>query len=537
MAEAGKPSEAGTAGAGSAAGAAGAGSAAGDGRGTLGDVLQRAAARRMASLVKAAFEEPERRTPDESRAYGKGLRADFPPESQAVWPPAGTSRPDPLELLQSQAPSRVAELLPIRYARMAASPFAFYRGCALPMASDLSLTPTTPIRVQASGDAHIANFGIFATPERQLVFDLNDFDETTRGPWEWDLKRLAASVEVCARDLGLSSSKATKAVRACVGTYRQSMAQFAQMGNLEVWYAQADARHIEALVSQVGSKSDRKAFKKTISKAERKNNARAVEKFTEVVDGRLRIVSDPPIIVPVRDIAAKATAQDDAASRIGQRLAHDAGVAPEDAAARLIRLVLRGYRDSLPPSRRALLDAYTGVDVARKVVGVGSVGLRAWICVFEGASEHDPLVLQVKEAVSSVLERYVGKSGYAEQGRRVVEGQRAIQVASDPLLGWTRLPGEDGRAHDYYVRQLWDGKGAPDLTKIDAHQLTHLAALCGWTLARAHARTGDRFAIASYLGEDDAYDEAFCTFAHAYADQNEKDYQAFLEARKDGRFC
>ncbi|MGN0287899.1 MAG: DUF2252 domain-containing protein [Atopobiaceae bacterium] len=489
------------------------------------------AAHKVSSLIASAFEEPKRQTPDESRAWGAQLRQQFPPEAQAMWPPKDGSRPDPLELLESQAPDRVPELLPIRYERMAQGPFAFYRGCALPMAGDLSTTPTTPIRAQASGDAHIANFGIFGTPERRQVFDLNDFDETTRGPWEWDLKRLAASVAVCARERGLSQSKSENAVRACVQSYHQSMARFAQMGNLEVWYAQADTERIAELAQEAGGKSERKAFQKTLAKAERKNSARAVSKFTEVVDGQLRIVSDPPIIVPLRDIAAQKAQDANVRSSWASHFSH------EDATARLIRLIMKGYRESLPESRRALLDSYRGIDIARKVVGVGSVGLRAWICVFQGASADDPLVLQIKEAVPSVLERYVGRSGFSEQGKRVVEGQHAIQVASDPLLGWTRLPGEDGHLHDYYVRQLWDGKGSPDLTQIDAHRLTHLAALCGWTLARAHARTGDRFAIAAYLGTDTQMDDAFCQFAQAYADQTEKDYQAFIDARKQGRFC
>ena len=499
--------------------------------------LANVAAHKISSLLAAAFLEQEQRTPDESRIYGAKLREEVPAEAQAMWPPKSQARPDPLGLLESQAADRVPELLPIRYERMAQDPFAFYRGCALPMAGDLATTPMTPLRVQVSGDAHIANFGIFATPERQRVFDLNDFDETARGPWEWDLKRLAASVDVCARVLGLSRDKTDKAVRACVNTYHQAMAQFAEMGNLEVWYAQADTDHLKALAEEFGGKSERKAFEKTLSKAEHKNSARAVQKFTEVVDGTLRIVSDPPLIVPLRDVAQKKVSESGFKETIMRELALDTRFAHEDSAARLIRLILKGYRASLPDNRKALLDSYHGVDIARKVVGVGSVGLRAWICVFEGADADDSLVLQIKEAVPSVLERYVGKSGYAEQGQRVVEGQRAIQVSSDLLLGWTRLPAEDGRMHDYYVRQLWDGKGAPDLTKIDAHRLTHLAALCGWTLARAHARTGDRFAIASYLGRDTAMDDAFCTFAHAYADQTEEDYEAFLAARKQGRFC
>ena len=505
--------------------------------GIRGSVLAGAAAKKISGLIAAAFEETATRTPDESRIFGEKLREEVAPAMQGTWPPQGTPRPDPLELLESQNASRVPELLPIRYERMAENPFAFYRGCALPMAGDLAALPATPLHVQASGDAHIANFGIFATPERNLVFDLNDFDETAPGPWEWDLKRLAASVELCARMLGLSSAKAERAVRSCVNAYHQTMQQFAEMGNLEVWYAQADTSRISALAEEYGGKAERKAFEKTVGKAEKKTSARAVAKFTEVVDGRLRIVSDPPLIVPLRDIATAKASGSGGTLSLREELSQDVRFAHEDASARLIRLILKGYRRSLPESRRRLLDSYHGVDIARKVVGVGSVGLRAWICVFEGADADDSLVLQIKEAEASVLERYVGRSSFAEHGERVVEGQRAIQVSSDAFLGWTRLPGEDGRLHDYYVRQLWDGKGVPDLTKIDAHRLTHLAALCGWTLARAHARTGDRFAIASYLGRDNAADDAFCSFAKSYADQTEKDYEAFIAARRAGRFC
>lgn len=505
-------------------------------KGVLGSAAAGAIAQRVTHLLRAAFEQPTQLSPEESRALGTRLRDKLPPAALAQWPPAGTTRPDPLDLLRDQDASRVSELVPIRYERMAADPFAYYRGCALPMAGDLACLPTTSLRVQASGDAHLANFGIFATPERHLAFDLNDFDETARGPWEWDLKRLAASVEVCARVLGLSGGKAEKAVLACVGAYHQAMRQFAEMGNLEVWYAEADEEHVEELVEEHGDKSTRKAFAKDFDRAEKRNNARAVAKFTEVSDNGLRFVSDPPLIVPLRDIEAQSP-QGDAAAALADRLAHDASLTHEDASAKLIRLILRGYRKSLPESRRALLDSYHGVDIARKVVGVGSVGLRTWICVFEGAGPADALVLQVKEAEESVLERYVGRSGYAEHGQRVVEGQRAIQVASDAFLGWTRLPADDGRLHDYYVRQLWDGKGAPDLTKIDAHRLAHLSALCGWTLARAHARTGNRFAIAAYLGQDDEVDEALRTFATRYADQTERDYEALLAARRAGRLC
>ena len=458
---------------------------------------------------------------EESVKRGKELRTNVPRESHAAWTPAA-NRPDPVELLRSQGETRVQALLPLRYERMSASAFTFYRGGALIMASDLSNTPTTGINVQACGDAHISNFGLFSSPERRTVFDINDFDETLRGPWEWDVKRLAASVEICGRDNGFSAKKRRAAVLACVQGYREGMTGFADMGHLDVWYAHLDVDTLRAKVATDIDPERAKRADKLIAKAKGKNSARAIRKLTEVVDGRLRIVSDPPIVVPMRNLIAH---------RRGEEYVERFD---EQTIERMMRAVLAEYRSTLDPHKQRLIDDYSAVDVAHKVVGVGSVGTRAWIVVMQGADENDPLVLQVKEAQSSVLERFVGKSRFRQHGRRVVEGQRAMQTVSDMLLGWCRLPGVDGKKRDYYVRQLWDGKGSIDLSLLKAKQLESLARACGWTLAHAHARTGDRFAIAAYLGKSDKFDTAIAEFADAYANQNEADYQRFMEALEAG---
>ena len=452
---------------------------------------------------------------------GEALRAQVPIELHARWEPS-LDRPDPVALLRSQGESRVQELLPLRYERMSVSAFTFYRGGALIMASDLSETPTTGINVQACGDAHISNFGLFSSPERRTVFDINDFDETLPGPWEWDVKRLAASVEICGRDNGFSKKERKAAVRACVRGYRQGMADFANMGHLDVWYAHFD---VESLLAKVVTSLDAKDVKqadKVLEKAKAKNSVRAIQKMTEVVDGQLRIISEFPLIVPLRDLVGFVDEP---------RSAHRFD---EDTVERLISRILADYRSTLPSDKRRLVNEYTAVDVAHKVVGVGSVGMRAWIVVMQGADEGDPLVLQIKEAQESVLERFVGKSTYKQHGHRVVSGQRAMQTASDMLLGWCTIPNENGGKKHYYVRQLWDGKGSIDLALLNPKQLKMLAASCGWTLAHAHARTGDRFAIAAYLGDTDAFDKAIAKFASAYADQNEADYERFMEAYESG---
>ena len=458
---------------------------------------------------------------EESLERGKALRESVPRELHANWAPA-VDRPDPVELLRSQGETRVQALLPLRYERMSASAFTFYRGGALIMASDLADSPVTGIKVQACGDAHISNFGLFSSPERRTVFDINDFDETLPGPWEWDVKRLAASVEICGRDNNFSKKQRKAAVLACVQGYRESMAKFADMGHLDVWYAHLDVDTLRANVAtDLKAKAAKKADK-VITKAKNKNSARAIRKLTEVNDGQLRIVSDPPIVVPMRRLLANK-----AKGRLLERF-------DEQTIERLMRSVLSEYRSTLDSHKQSLVSEYKVVDIAHKVVGVGSVGTRAWIVVMQGADENDPLVLQVKEAQESVLERFVGKSKYRQHGRRVVEGQRAMQTASDMLLGWCSLPGEDGKKKDYYVRQLWDGKGSIDLALLNPKQLTMLAKACGWTLAHAHARAGDRFAISAYMGDTDKFDKAIATFASTYADQNEVDYQRFMEALEAG---
>lgn len=465
------------------------------------------------NIIQALLGKNEQRTAAQSTKYGKSLRKAVPRDVFASWQPP-MNRPDPVGLVFSQDADRVQELVPVRHERMAVSPFTFYRGAALIMASDLSTLPTTGIEVQVCGDAHVSNFGLFLSPERRTVFDINDFDETCRGPWEWDVARLTASVEICGRDRNFSKEERETAVLAAASGYRESMRKFAAMGNMEVWYEHFD---VDSLMSLFGDNLDKKKLKKAqkiLSKSKGKNSTRAIGKLTEVVDGQLRVVSDPPLVIPLRDI-------------IGSRaeLAAD-----ELDMAKVVSLVLERYRHSLAPERAALVQRYRGVDIAHKVVGVGSVGLQAWIVVLEGANAEDPLVLQIKEATDSVLERFVGKASQPSHGQRVVEGQHAMQTVSDTLLGWTTLPMPNGRKRDFYVRQLWDGKGSLDLTAIRPKQLETLARACGWVLAHAHARTGDRFAIASYLGKSTKFDMAMLEFANAYADQNDKDYAAFVAA-------
>ena len=468
----------------------------------------------------AALDHGDAETKEEAIRRGKTLRSTVPREMHGEWVPADDR--DPVALLRSQGKTRVQELLPLRYERMSASAFTFYRGGALIMAADLANTPVTGINVQTCGDAHISNFGLFSSPERRTVFDINDFDETLPGPWEWDVKRLAASVEICGRDNGFTAKQSKAAVLACVASYRESMAKFAKMGHLDVWYAHFDVDELRAKVSVDLDAKSAKAADKVIARAKGKNSARAIRKLTEVVDGQLRIISEPPLIVPIRDLVARSSKK-----KLAERF-------DEEKLERLMRTILSEYRATLPPDKQNLVKQYKAVDIAHKVVGVGSVGTRAWIVVLQGADENDPLVLQVKEAQESVLERFVGKSTHKQHGERVVAGQRAMQTASDMLLGWCRLPGEDGKRRDYYVRQLWDGKGSIDLSLLNPDQLCKLAKACGWTLAHAHARTGDRFAIAAYLGNSDKFDKAIAEFADAYAYQNEADYQRFMAAYEAG---
>jgi uncharacterized protein (DUF2252 family) len=445
----------------------------------------------------------------ERESRGREARAETPRSSHASFDTFPAR--DSIELLEQQATSRVPELVPIRYGRMLVSPFTFYRGAAAIMAHDLGPTPRAGLQVQLCGDAHLSNFGGFASPERILVFDVNDFDETLPGPFEWDVKRLAASVEIAGRDRSFSDKERRKAVLASVRSYREAMSEFAAMDNLAVWYAQLDASTIQALAARVGKKQA-KTVDKTATKARTKDSMKAFSKLTTVVDGQPRIVADPPLIVPIADLAG------------GQDV--------EDEIHRLLRL----YRGTLQPDRRHLVESFSWADLARKVVGVGSVGTRAWILLLFGADETDPLFLQIKEADESVLEPYVGKSSFGNHGQRVVEGQRMMQATSDIFLGFIRSTNTlDGRPRDFYVRQLWDWKSSADLEIIEPRGLELYAQVCGWTLARAHARSGDRVAIAAYLGQNDVFDRALGEFATAYADLNDRDYQALAEAAASGR--
>lgn len=445
---------------------------------------------------------------EDSIHEGEALREKIPLKSHGKWK-VKTNREQAIALLKEQESARVQELVPLRRERMSVSPFTFYRGSAIIMAYDLAVTPDTGLIVQAVGDAHIANFGLFRSPERRLVFDINDFDETLPGPWEWDIKRLLASVEICGRDRGFSKKERRQAVFRAAQSYRKSMQKFSDMGNLDVWYAHIDMDDLLKFANENLSEAERKKIIKRTNKALTKNSASAVEKFAEIVNGSYRIKSDPPIIVPIRELYPK-TKRDEVMDGFVNNL-------------------VTFYRLSLPRERRDLICRYKPVDAARKVVGVGSVGTKAWIVILEGVPGSDPLVLQIKQATESVLERYLPKSRFVEHGRRVVTGQKAIQTAGDILLGWIRVPIDDG-FDDYYVRQLWDGKGSADLTKISHEGLIGVASLSAWTLAHAHAKTGDCHAIAAYLGETDDFEKTMVKFARAYADQNEADYQMFMKA-------
>lgn len=448
-------------------------------------------------------------------AEGRAARAHTPRSSHAEWRPAD-DREDPVAILQAQAKSRVEELVPIRYGRMLVSPFTFYRGAAAVMAADLADTPTSGLNVQLCGDAHLSNFGIFASPEREMLFDINDFDETLPGPWEWDVKRLTASLCVAARDRELSKQESADILAWTAQAYRQSMRGFAQMSNLAVWYAKLNAQDIVGIVRQqelVRGKRLQK-MERRLGKARSKDSTRAVLKLTEAFEGGLRFVSEPPLIVPMEELLGETER-----GELRQRLEG----------------MLADYRDSLSEDHRVLLGDYSFQSIARKVVGVGSVGTRAWVMLFMGRDEQDPLVLQAKEAQASVLEPYAGASRYSNHGQRVVEGQRLMQAASDIFLGWLPAVGIDDVTRDFYVRQLWDGKLSVEIETMGHGLLRAYGALCGWTLARAHARTGDRIAIASYLGAGGVFDQAIVDFSEAYADQNERDYQSLVEAVQSGR--
>ena len=451
---------------------------------------------------------------EERVARGKAARNEVPRSSHARWEPA-TDRPDPVSLLEEQASSRVRELVPLRYGRMLVSPFTFYRGTALIMAADLAATPRSGLTTQICGDAHLSNFGVFASPERHTMFDINDFDETLPGPWEWDVKRLAASFEIAGRDRGFTPADRRAVVAAGVAEYRIRMDQLAAARNLDVWYSHIEVEELlQEMKSSTTKKQQAKAVK-NVAKARTRDSMQAFSKLTHEVDGQRRIIADPPLIVPIEDVVAAAPTEVDLEGKL--------------------RGLIRSYRRTLETDRRVLLEDFQYVHAARKVVGVGSVGTRAWIVLMLGRDGEDPLFLQTKEAQESVLERFVGKSKYANNGQRVVAGQRLMQATSDIFLGWQRVTGFDGQIRDFYVRQLRDRKGSADVDTMRTSQMTFYARACAATLARAHARSGDRIAIASYLGKSDLFDGAIADFAAAYADQNEHDYQALLDAVKSGR--
>jgi uncharacterized protein (DUF2252 family) len=451
-------------------------------------------------------------TVDERVAKGKAQRKVVPRSSHAEWsPPAGR---EPLALLEAQAMTRVDELVPIRYGRMAVSPFTFYRGAAAVMAADLDSAPHSGLDVQLCGDAHLANFGGFASAERSLVFDVNDFDETLPGPFEWDVKRLAASFEVAGRDRGLDATERSAVVAGTTKAYREAMRSFATMSNLDVWYTQLD---VDRLMARVGAEAGAKALKnlqRGVAKAESKDRLKAMAKLTREVDGELRIISDPPLIVPVEEVRSDVDAQE------VRETIHNA---------------LRAYRRTLSGDRRQLLESYRFVHLARKVVGVGSVGMRSWVALLVGRDNTDPLFLQVKEAEASVLEPFLKKSAYNNHGQRVVEGQRLMQATGDIFLGWQRVDGVDGRTHDYYMRQLWDWKASANIESMTPELLGFYGQVCGWTLARGHAKSGDRIAISEYLGTSESFDRAMAAFAHAYAEQNELDHRSLTDAIVSGR--
>jgi uncharacterized protein (DUF2252 family) len=424
---------------------------------------------------------------------------------------------DSVALLEAQAVSRVPELVPIRYGRMLTSPFAFFRGAAALMAHDLATAASSGLEVQLCGDAHLSNFGGFATPERDLVLDVNDFDETHPGPFEWDLKRLVASFEIAGRNRGFAARECREAVLTVVRSYREAMRRFAEMGNMDVWYSRLS---VPALAAQLRQQRDTKqadAIDAGIAKARTKDSMKAFAKLTEIVDGERRIRPDPPLVMRLTDVVA--------------------GIADPDAVVDLVRAVIRDYRQTLQPDRRHLLESFHLVDVAHKVVGVGSVGTRCWIVLMAGRDGDDPLFLQMKEAQASVLEPYLGQSRYENHGRRVVEGQRLMQAASDIFLGWHRITGLDGHTRDFYCRQLWDWKASVDLDTVVPRGLILYAEALGWTLARGHARSGDRVAIAEYLGKGDRFDRALASFATAYAEVNDRDYAALRTAVDEGRIA
>jgi uncharacterized protein (DUF2252 family) len=457
-------------------------------------------------------------TPEERVARGKAARQEAPRSSHGRWAPA-PDRPDPIALLEEQGEGRVPELVPIRYGRMLVSPFTFYRGAASLMAADLASTPRSGIAVQLCGDAHMSNFGVFGSPERQLLFDINDFDETLPGPWEWDLKRLAASFEIGGRDRGFDPADRRAIVTAGVREYRKRMRQAAALGTLDAWYQHVEVGQLldrvreEVRRGRLGRKDVRTA-ERQVAKARTRDSVRVLAKRASKRDGEPRIVADPPLVVPIEELVVPGTEWEDA-----------------DA---LINKLLRSYRRTLAHQYHPV-EEFRYVHAARKVVGVGSVGTRCYILLMLGRDDNDPLFLQAKEAQASVLERFIGRSQHRHHGERVVAGQRMLQAASDIFLGWQRVRDADGQTRDYYLRQLHDWKGGVEVDDLRVPGATAYARLCGASLAIAHARWGDRIAISSYLGKGEAFDQAMVEFSVRYADQNERDYASFVAATNSGR--
>jgi uncharacterized protein (DUF2252 family) len=457
-------------------------------------------------------------TVDERLARGVAARTETPRSSHGRWEPAADRR-DPVAWLEDQAQSRVPRLVPIRYGRMLVSPFTFYRGAALIMAADLARTPDSGVTVQLCGDAHLSNFGLFGSPERRMLFDINDFDETLPGPWEWDIKRLATSFEVMGRDRGFAPADRRAIVMAGVQEYRIRMRQLAGMRSLDAWYEHLEAGMLlklvqkEVRVKRVG-KDEARVTQDMVAKARTRDSTRVFAKRADQIDGELRIVADPPLIIPIEDLIVPGSEWENPTP--------------------LIKKLLSSYRRTLGRQHHPI-EEYRYVHTAHKVVGVGSVGTRCYIMLMLGRDHNDPLFLQIKEAQASVLERFLSKSTYSHHGERVVAGQRLMQAATDIFLGWQRIRGLDGVTRDYYVRQFQDWKGGADVDRMLVPGATLYSRICGATLARAHARWGDRIAIASYLGKGEAFDQALANFAAAYADQNERDYDAFIAAVSSGR--
>jgi uncharacterized protein (DUF2252 family) len=459
---------------------------------------------------------------EDRASLGKGKRRTAEPSDHAGWKPAA-DRPDPVSLLEEQNATREQDLVPVRHGRMMASPFTFYRGAAKIMAADLKDTPRAGLDAQLCGDAHLSNFGMFGSPERSLLFDVNDFDETLPGPFEYDVKRLAASFTIAGRNNGHAKADTKAVTVASVRAYRDAMAGFAQMGTLDLWYAHLSEQDLLAAIKDLaksGATKGKKAAKKdtkraqaTVAKARTRDSLQALSKLAEQVDGRYRIISQPPIVIPLRDLPAAAGMSSDELQD-------------------MIREQFRSYRSTLQSDRRHLLERFEIIDVARKVVGVGSVGTRAFIVLLQGRDQQDPLFLQVKEATPSVLEDHLPKSKHAHPGERVVHGQRMMQAASDIFLGWTK--GVEANRHLYW-RQLRDMKGSAVVETMTPGNLGFYAEACAWTLARAHARSGDAVAISAYLGKSDGFDRSVADFAERYADQNERDYEAFRKAIASGR--